>query len=212
MDHACNPVVLVTGFGPFGGLSSNPALEAVRLLPERIGGADVRTCAVPVEYGRAVDAVWAHVEAERPDAVVLVGQARGRTAVTVERVAINVDDCAAPDNAGVVRCDEPIRADGPAAYFSTLPVRAMVEGMRAAGVPAQVSDTAGTYVCNHLMYGVLDRCARQGSPMRAGFVHVPLMHAQVVGEEGLRGEPSMALDDIVRALEAGVEAVVRTLG
>lgn len=198
--------VLVTGFEPFGGLASNPALEVLRLLPRTVGHVTVETCAVPVEYATAVDAVWEKAEQVDPAAIIMVGQARGRSAVTVERVAINIDDCASPDNAGTVRVDLPIRPDGPAAYFSTLPVRRMVEAMRGAGVPAELSDTAGTYVCNHVMYGVLDRCARRGNAVRAGFVHVPLMHAQVVGE-GLRGEPSMAVEDIARALTAGIEAV-----
>lgn len=203
--------ILVTGFEPFGGLSENPALEVLKLLPAEVAGAAVRTVAVPVEYGRAVPCVLAEM-GERPvDAVVLVGQARGRTDLTVERVAINVDDARAADNAGDVRCDEPIRADGPAAYFSTLPVRAMVEASRAAGVPADVSNSAGTYVCNHLMYGVLDEVARRGLPVKAGFVHVPLMHGQVVADPSLRGEPSMALDDIARGLGAMLEAVARGL-
>lgn len=215
------PTILVTGFEPFGGLASNPALEVLGELPGEVGCCAIATCAVPVEYGRAVGRVWDEVVRCRPAAVVMVGQARGRAAVTVERVAINVDDCASPDNAGEVRRDVSIRPDGPAAYFSTLPVKAMVEAMRARGVPADVSDTAGTYVCNHLMYGVLDRCAQEGGvdswgPGRmggapvAGFVHVPLMHGQVI-EQGCAGEPSMALGDIARALVAGIEALAERL-
>lgn len=203
--------ILVTGFEPFGGLAENPALEVLKLIPAEVGGAAVRTSAVPVEYGRAVPHVLDAMAAGPVDAVVLVGQARGRTALTVERVAINVDDAAAADNAGDVRRDEPIRADGPAAYFSTLPVRAMVEASRAAGVPAEVSNSAGTYVCNHLMYGVLDEVARRGLPVRAGFVHVPLMNAQVVTDPGLRGEPSMGLDDIAAGLRAMIETVAHGL-
>lgn len=203
--------ILVTGFEPFGGLSENPALEVLRLLPAEVAGVLVRTVAVPVEYDRAVPHVMAALDDRPADAVVLVGQARGRTDLTVERVAINVDDARAADNAGVVRTDDPIRADGPAAYFSTLPVRAMVDASLAAGVPAEVSNSAGTYVCNHLMYGVLDEAARRGLALRAGFVHVPLMHGQLVGDPSLRGEPSMSLDDIARGLGAMVAAVAAAL-
>lgn len=203
--------VLVTGFEPFDGLSENPALEAVKLVPGTVEGATVRTLAVPVEYDRAVPHVLAAMEEAPVDAVVLVGQARGRNSLTVERVAINVDDATAADNAGTVRSDEPIRTDGPAAYFSTLPVRAMVDAALAAGVPAAVSNTAGTYVCNHLMYGVLDEVFHRGLPVKAGFVHVPLMHAQVVSDPQLRGEPSLALGDIVDGLCAMLAAVVRSL-
>ena len=198
--------ILVSGFEPFGGLATNPALEVLSLLPPEAAGHAVQTVAVPVEYGRCVERVMAAVEEYDPIAVVMVGQARGRAEVTVERVAVNVDDATVPDNAGEVRRGMPINPAGPAAYLSTLPVRDLVERACAAGVPTDVSDTAGCYVCNHLMYGVLDALAASGRADRvaAGFVHVPLMHAQVI-EGGIHGEPSMAIADIARALTAMVE-------
>ncbi len=198
--------IVVSGFEPFGGLATNPALEALSLLPAEVAGHKVVTVAVPVEYARCVERVMAAVEEHDPIAVVMVGQARGRAEVTVERVAVNVDDAVSPDNAGEVRRGTPVNPAGPAAYLSTLPVRDLVEKARAAGVPTDVSDTAGTYVCNHLMYGVLDELAATGRRERvaAGFVHVPLMHSQVIGEN-IHGEPSMAIGDIARALEAMVE-------
>lgn len=203
--------VLVTGFEPFGGLSANPALEAVRLVPEQVGACAVHKLAVPVEYGRCVGHVMAEVERLRPRAVLLVGQARGRCALNVERVALNVDDAAAADNAGEVRSGGEVVPGGPVGRWSTLPVRDLVEACRASGIPCEVSNTAGTYVCNHLMYGVLDALEKGGVPTPAGFVHVPLMHGQVV-EDGLRGEPSMSLGDIAAGLTAMVEVLAAQAG
>lgn len=198
--------ILVSGFEPFGGLATNPALEALSLLPHRAGDLEVHTVAVPVEYARCVERVQEAMDEHSPVAVVMVGQARGRCEVTVERLAANVDDCTAADNAGEVRRNVPIRPDGPAAHFSTLPVHDLVERVRSAGVPAAVSDSAGTYVCNHLMYGVLDALAQAGQAdtVLAGFVHVPLMHSQVIAEN-ISGEPSMAIGDIARALTVMLE-------
>ncbi len=198
--------ILVSGFEPFGGLATNPALEVLSMLPAEVAGHRVQTVAVPVEYGRCVERVMAAVDECDPIAVVMVGQARGRAEITVERVAVNVDDTASPDNAGEVRRGTPINPAGPAAYFSTLPVRDLVERVRAAGVPADVSDTAGSYVCNHLMYGVLDElvASDRSDRVAAGFVHVPLMHSQVI-EGNIHGEPSMAIGDIAQALTAMLE-------
>lgn len=203
--------VLVTGFEAFGGLASNPARDLLGMLPGSVAGATVHAMGVPVVYDAAVETVCARIDALRPIAVVMLGQARGRTAVTVERVAVNVDDAGAPDNAGEIRRDAVIRREGPAAYFSTLPVRAMVAAMHAVGVPAAISDTAGSYVCNHLMYGVLDHCARMGLATRAGFVHVPLSCEQVVAGD-LHDEPSLPLASMARAVAASLEALVETTG
>ena len=140
-----------------------------------------------------------------PDVVVSVGQAGGRFAVSPERVAINIDDGRIPDNEGYQPIDTPIRPDGPAAYFSTLPVKAMVTAMRSAGIPAVVSNTAGTYVCNHLMYQVLYLIDRDFPGKRGGFVHVPYAPQQVVGKPG---EPSVSIEDMATALAAGLGAIV----
>lgn len=204
------PTILVSGFQPFGGLASNPALEAVLALPSEIGGASIKKVETPVTYAHAASVVMRAFAEEKPSAVVLVGQARGTTALSIERVAINVDDCSAADNAGEVRSNVPVRAGGPAAYFSTLPIVDMVRACVAAQVPAAISNTAGTYVCNHLMYEVLDALAQESSNVVAGFVHVPLMHEQVT-REGLAGEPSMALGTIVEGLTAAIEAVAQSL-
>ena len=211
MDDAVErPTILVSGFQPFGGLTTNPALEAVMALPAEIGGASIKTVEVPVTYAHAAQTVLRAVETVAPQAIVLVGQARGTTALSIERVAINVDDCAVPDNAGELRSGVRVRAGGPAAYFSTLPITDMVRACTAAGVPAALSNSAGTYVCNHLMYEVLDALAMSGASIQAGFVHVPLMHTQVT-REGLAGEPSMALATIVEGLTAAIDAVAQTL-
>ena len=202
--------ILVTGFQPFGGQDVNPALEAVRALPSQVMGADILRVEVPVTYEHAASTVAAAVAEHEPDAVVCVGQAAGRPCVTVERVAINVDDCEAADNAGVVRSDVAICADGPAAYFATLPVRDMVRAVEEAGLPCRISDTAGTYVCNHLMYSMLHLASSERPSMLAGFVHVPLLHEQTIRGD-MRGKASMSKDDIVASLTAMLAAVAAVL-
>lgn len=195
--------LLLTAFEPFGGADMNPAQEAVRLVPERIGDVDIVKMDVPVVFGRAIDAVAAAVEREKPDAVLCIGQAGGRAALTPERVAINVDDASIPDNAGAQPIDRPIVPGGPAAYFSTLPVKAMVAAIRQAGLPASLSNTAGTFVCNHLMYGVLHLLATRCPGVRGGFMHVPFAPQQVTD----RPAPAMSVEDIARGITAAVEAI-----
>ena len=195
--------LLLTAFEPFGGADMNPAQEAVRLVPERIGDTDIVKMDVPVVFGQAIDAVAAAVEREKPDAVLCIGQAGGRAALTPERVAINVDDASIPDNAGAQPIDRPIVPDGPAAYFSTLPVKAMVAAIRQAGLPARLSNTAGTFVCNHLMYGVLHLLASRYPGVRGGFMHVPFAPQQVVD----RPAPAMSVEDIARGITAAIKAI-----
>ncbi|MFZ2259826.1 MAG: pyroglutamyl-peptidase I [Luteococcus japonicus] len=199
--------LLVTAFDPFGGEPVNPALEAVRRLPAEIAGAEVVTLQVPTVFGRSIDVVTAAIDELRPDAVICVGQAGGHPDVTPERVAINVDDARIPDNEGNQPLDRSVADDGPAAYFATLPVKAMVQAIRDEGLPSSLSNTAGTFVCNHLMYGVLHHLAVGGrSEVRAGFVHVPFIPEQVAGRPELA---SLPLAGITRALECAVEAVVQ---
>lgn len=195
--------LLLTAFEPFEGSDMNPAQEAVRLVPERIGDTTIVKMDVPVVFGRAIDAVAAAVEREKPDAVLCIGQAGGRAALTPERVAINVDDASIPDNAGAQPIDRPIVPGGPAAYFSTLPVKAMVAAIRQAGLPASLSNTAGTFVCNHLMYGLLHLLATRCPGVRGGFMHVPFAPQQVVD----RPAPAMSVADIARGITAAVEAI-----
>lgn len=198
--------VLVTGFDPFGGEAVNPAFEAVRLLPDTIAGAEVVKLEIPTSFARSAVAIEAALERERPDVVLCVGQAGGRAAIGVERVAINLAEARIPDNDGEQPLDAPLRADGPAAYFSTLPVKAMALRARERGVPAFVSYTAGTFVCNAVMYNVLYLLERRFPDARGGFVHVPYAPGQAVGKPA--DTPTMSLETITLGLECAIEAAV----
>lgn len=198
-------VVLVTGFDPFGGETVNPSWEICTRLPKSIAGMRVETCRVPCEFRRAIEVVADAIERHRPAVVVCLGQAGGRTHMSVERVAINVNDARIGDNAGAQPIDEAIAPGGPAAYFSTLPIKAMAIAMRGAGAPAEVSNTAGTYVCNHLMYGVLHHLAGVRGAARAGFIHVPYAEEQVTDQPG---RPSLSLDTMVKGVQAAIAAAV----
>jgi pyroglutamyl-peptidase len=199
------PSLLVTGFECFGGEPINPSWEICNRLPRTLAGYRVETVRVPCEFRRAIEVVAEAIERYQPVLVLCLGQAGGRTHVSVERVAINVDDASIEDNGGWQPIDEPIAMNAPAAYFSTLPVKAMAAAMREARVPAEVSNTAGTYVCNHLMYGVLHYLAGTGNPARAGFVHVPYAEEQVLDKPG---KPSLAIATMARGVEAAVAAAL----
>lgn len=195
--------LLLTAFDPFGGAAINPALEAVRLVPERIGTVEVIKLTVPTVFYKSVDLTAEAIDTHRPDAVLCIGQAGGRCELTPERIAINLDDARIPDNAGKQPIDKPICPDGPAAYFATLPVKAVAAAIRASGLPASVSNTAGTFVCNHLMYGVLHHLAQYHPNAKAGFMHVPFAPGQVTD----RPAPSMSIPDIARGIEAAIAAI-----
>ena len=198
--------ILLTAFEPFGGDSVNPAQEAVALVANEIAGAQIVKIDVPVVFGKAIETVRAAMEKEQPDAVLCIGQAGGRVGLTPERVAINVDDGRIPDNEGNQPIDAPIFADGAPAYFATLPVKAMVAAIKEAGLPASLSNTAGTYVCNHLMYGVLYHITKSYPAMRGGFMHVPFLHEQVINRPNTA---SLSKADIVRGIEAAITAIVQ---
>ena len=197
--------ILLTGFEPFGGETVNPAQEAVALVKEEIKGAKVVKCYVPVVFGKAIETVHAAMVRENPDVVFCIGQAGGRFEVTPERVAINCDDARIPDNEGNQPVDQPVFADGASAYFSTLPIKKMVEYMKKANVPAAISNTAGTYVCNHLMYGVRYYIEKEFPNTIGGFMHVPFLHEQVMNK---KETASLSKDDVVKAIEASIEAIV----
>jgi pyroglutamyl-peptidase len=196
--------ILVTGFEPFGGEAINPSWEAVRRLNGDMGDAHIERVLVPMTYADSIGTVTEAIDRLHPAAVVMVGQAGGRAELSIERVAVNCDDAQAPDNAGVLREDAPIAAEGPTAYLATLPVKQIVAGLRSAGFPAAVSNTAGLFVCNHLFYGVLDHIITHNLETRAGFVHVPFLPEQVVGKPGT---PSMSLAMIVAGID-GIVAIV----
>jgi pyroglutamyl-peptidase len=192
---------LVTGFEPFGGDPVNPAAEALARLPPLLGPLTVATRLLPTVFGQALDALAEAVAAVEPDIVLGVGLAGGRAALSLERIAINIDDAHIPDNAGRQPIDRPIVAGGPSAYFATLPIKAAVAALREAGLPAIVSNTAGTFVCNHLFYGIMHLAATRHSGMRGGFLHVPYLPEQAARYASTPGEaPSMALVDIVRGI------------
>ncbi len=198
--------VLVTGFTPFAGEESNPSWEIVKELPDSIAGYRIEKLNVPTEFGKAIDVASKAIDKFQPKVVLCFGQAGGRSRMSVERVAINVDDARIADNAGKQLIDEPIRRNAPAAYFCTVPVKAMVANMVRAGVPAEVSNSAGTFVCNHLIYGVLHHIATQGYAMRAGFVHVPYMETQILNRADTA---AMSLATMINGAKAAIIAAVR---
>ncbi|MBQ6856663.1 MAG: pyroglutamyl-peptidase I [Lachnospiraceae bacterium] len=197
--------VLVTGFDPFGGESINPAWEAVKVIKDEIAGAEVIKMQIPTVVGKSIAKIHEKMAEINPDIVIAVGQAGGRFGVTPERVAINVTDARIPDNEGNQPIDEPIFADGDAAYFSNLPVKAMVQAIKDAGYPSVLSNTAGTYICNHVMYGVLYYIQKEFPNARGGFIHVPYAASQVVNKPNTA---SMAIADITASLEAAIKAAV----
>ena len=197
--------ILLTAFEPFGGDTVNPAQEAVTLVRNEIAGAQIVKVGVPVVFGKSVETVRQAIEREKPDVVLCIGQAGGRFGLTPERVAINIDDARIPDNEGNQPLDQPIFEDGAPAYFTQLPVKAMVAAIREAGLPSSLSYTAGTFVCNHLMYGVLYHIAKSYPNTRGGFMHVPFLHEQIMNRPNT---PSLSKEDIVRGIEAAVAAIV----
>ena len=194
--------ILLTAFEPFGGESINPALEIVRAI-EPPSGVELHTLVVPVTFSGAARPVLAELDACDYDAVVMLGQAGGRSAITVERVAINIDDASIPDNAGDQPADRPILPEGPAAHFATLPIRRMIEAIQRAGVAASISNSAGTIVCNHLMYSVLHHLS--GTPVRTGFIHVPWLPEQA---QNRPGAPSMPLSQMLTGIAAALSALL----
>lgn len=199
--------ILITGFEPFGGETINPSWEAVRLLPDTVGGYALRKLRLPVSFVSAIRELEQSVRDNPPAAIVCIGQAGGRSAVTPERIGINLMDARVPDNDGFSPVETPIVPGGPDAYFSTLPVTAMVQAMREAGVPAQASLSAGTYVCNSLLYGTLHFLAQNGLKIPAGFIHVPFLPQQVLDKP----QPSLTLEQLQAALTAALETIAAAL-
>ena len=189
---------LVTGFEPFGADRVNPSFEALARLPMHLGALEIATEALPVVFGAALPVLRAAIARTMPDIVLCTGLAGGRAALSLERVAINIDDARIPDNAGNQPIDRTVVADGPAAYFATLPIKAAVAALREAGLPAVVSNTAGTFLCNHVFYGLMHEAATAGGRFRAGFLHVPYLPSQAARNPG---DPSMALEQIVEGIE-----------
>ncbi|WP_211749776.1 pyroglutamyl-peptidase I [Paenibacillus sp. Marseille-Q4541] len=189
--------VLLTGFDPFGGESMNPSLEAVKQLNGRIAeGIFMVSYEIPTVFHESISVLTKVIQKEEPDIVICVGQAGGRAQLTPELVAINLNDARIPDNQNQQPVDEPIDVNGPAAYFSNLPVKSMVQECIAAGIPAAVSHSAGTFVCNHLFYGLMHYIHTEASHLRGGFIHIPYLPQQVLHKTA----PSLGLDTITQGL------------
>lgn len=201
---ALRPTVLLTGFEPFGGETINPSWLAVQALHgRRIAGHRLVAAQLPTVFGRARTELARLLARHRPALVLCVGQAGGRAAISLERVALNIDDARLPDNAGAQPVDQPVEPGAPAAYFGTLPIKAMLLALQRAGIPAEVSQTAGTFVCNHVFYGLMHALAQQPEPpARGGFVHVPWLPEQ--------GQPALPLADMVRGLQVAVRCALAT--
>jgi len=195
---------LVTGFEPFGGDRANASLEAVRRLPPRLGALEIATAELPTSYARSLPALEDAIARSSPAIVLCVGQAGDRPAICVERVAVNVQDARIPDNDGAQPMDIPIVAGAPAAYLATLPVRAAVAALRARELPAQLSMSAGTFVCNHVFYGLMRIAEARRHAFRAGFLHVPALSGQAEG-----GTPGMPLEHIVAAITTVLETAAQ---
>ena len=198
--------ILVTGFDPFGGEPINPAIESVKKLPDNIAGAEIIKLEIPTVRKKSLEKIEKAINEHNPDIILSIGQAGGRFDISIERVGINLDDFRIPDNEGNQIIDEPIFPDGENSYFVKLPVKAMVQNVQKNNIPASVSYTAGTFVCNHVLYGVLYLIEKKYKGKKSGFIHIPFLPQQVVDK---RNMPSMELNTIVKGLTAAIEAIVK---
>jgi pyroglutamyl-peptidase len=197
--------ILVTGFEPFAGETKNPSLEAIHQLPDKIENTKIVKASIPTVFRKSIETLKECLEKEKPDVVISVGQAGGRSEITIERVAINVDDASIPDNEGNLPKDQVIFEDGENAYFSNLPIKKIVETIKECKIPASISNSAGTYVCNHLMYSLLYFINKKYKNVRGGFIHVPYLPEQVLNKKNV---PSMSLDNIVLALKCTIKKII----
>ena len=192
--------IIVTGFDPFGGEKINPSIECVKALPE-IEGVELIRLELPTVFKESAKRLNEVINDVKPDAVLSVGQAGGRAGITMERIAINVNDARIPDNISQQPIDEEIQVEGEAAYFSTLPIKRIVKAIREAGISAEVSNTAGTFVCNHIMYQALFAATKADKPFKAGFMHIPFIPEQTTDK------PSLPLEESTKALQIAIETI-----
>jgi pyroglutamyl-peptidase len=198
--------ILVTGFDPFGGEKINPAFEVIKKLRDNVKGAEVVKLQIPTAFYSSTNKIVEKLNEVNPDVVLMIGQAGGRFDVTVERVGINIDDARIPDNESHQPIDKAIDERGLPAYFATIPIKAIVQEIKAKNIPASVSNTAGTYVCNHVMYGVLNYIYKNKLNIKGGFIHIPFLLEQVITKPST---PAMSLEIMVEAIEAAMEAIVK---
>ena len=192
--------IIVTGFDPFGGETINPSIECVKALPE-IEGVELIRLELPTVFKESAKRLNEVINDVKPDAVLSVGQAGGRPGITMERIAINVDDARIPDNISQQPIDEAIQLDGEDAYFTTLPIKRIVKAIREAGISAEVSNSAGTFVCNHIMYQSLFAATKADKPFKAGFMHIPFIPEQTTDK------PSLPLEESTKALQIAIETI-----
>lgn len=192
--------IIVTGFDPFGGEKINPSIECVKALPE-VEGVELIRLELPTVFKESAKRLNEVINEVKPDAVLSVGQAGGRPGITMERIAINVDDARIPDNISQQPIDETIQTKGAAAYFSTLPIKRIVKAIREAGIPVEVSNSAGTFVCNHIMYQSLFAATKADKPFKAGFMHIPFIPEQTTDK------PSLPLEESTKALQIAIETI-----
>lgn len=190
--------VLLSAFDPFGGESINPALEALNLVNENLEGITLKRIEIPTVFKNSLQTLLAEAREFKPDVILSIGQAGGRYDITMERVAINIDDARICDNANQQPIDEIIYPDGENAYFSNLPIKSIVANLKEANIPASVSNTAGTFVCNHVMYGVLYEIQKSQVAKMGGFMHVPYVPEQVLDK---KNTPYMSKESITKAIE-----------
>jgi len=198
--------ILVTGFDPFGEDTMNPAFEAVKLLPSKIGDADIVTEEIPTVHGKCGVVLQSAIEKHKPNAVLCIGQAGGRSSISIEKVAVNLAEARIPDNENNQPSDQPIVEGGPTAYFTNLPIKAMVQNVKKHNIPSSISYTAGTFVCNDIMYRLMHMIATEYKDIRGGFIHVPFDTAQVINRAD--GTPSMPIATIAKGLEYAIEAIL----
>ena len=192
--------IIVTEFDPFGGEKINPSIECVKTLPE-VEGVELIRLELPTVFKESAKRLNEAINEVKPDAVLSVGQAGGRPGITMERIAINVDDARIPDNISQQPIDETIQTEGAAAYFSTLPIKRIVKAIREAGISAEVSNSAGTFVCNHIMYQALFAATKSDKPFKAGFMHIPFIPEQTTNK------PSLPLEESTKALQIAIETI-----
>lgn len=197
--------ILVTGFDPFGGESINPAYEVVKRLRDNISGAEVVKLQIPTAFNESIKKTTNKIKEINPDFVLNIGQAGGRSGITVERVAININDARIPDNLNQQPVDTKIDETGENAYFASIPIKAIVQAIRDKKIPAAVSDSAGTYVCNHIMYGVQNYIHKNNLSIKAGFIHIPYLFQQVINKPNTS---AMDIDTMVKAIETAIEVII----